>query len=149
MALLFKLHQINREFKDGRQDNANGKWFARAIHIGEIKLKELAKEVAYSTTATEADCLAVITALVEVMKTKLAESYVVRLDGLGTFRAVLKSDGATDVKEFTVSDNIKGVNVNFQAERKQDPVTGAYTKPLLSGVRMAETPKNDVGIEKA
>ena len=43
----------------------------------------------------------------------------------------------------------KGVNVNFQAERKQDPVTGAYTKPLLNGVRMAETPKNDVGIEKA
>ena len=149
MALLFKLHQLNRTFKDGRQDNANGKWYARAIHIGEIKLKDLAKELAYSTTATEADCLAVITGLVEVMKTKLAESYVVRLDGLGTFRAVIKSDGATDLKEFTVSDNIKGVNVNFQAERKQDPVTGAYTKPLLNGVRMAETPKNDVGIEKA
>lgn len=83
------------------------------------------------------------------MKTKLAESYVVRLDGLGTFRAVLKSVGATDVQKFSTSSNIYGVNVNFQAERKSDPVTGAFTKPLLSGVRMSETPKNDIGIEKA
>lgn len=149
MPLLFKLYQMNRTFSDGRQDNANGKWFARAIHVGEIGLKELAQEVAYSTTATEADCLAVMNALVEVMKRKMAESMVVRLDGLGTFRAVIRSKGATDIKEFTVAENVASVDVNFQAERKLDPSTRSYTKSLLSGVHVKETPKNDVGIVKA
>lgn len=149
MPLLFKLYQVNRTFSDGRQDNANGKWFARAIHIGEVGLKDLAKEVAYSTTATEADCLAVMNALVEVMKRKMAESQVVRLDGLGTFRAVIKSKGATDLNEFTIAENVSSVGVNFQAERKLDPTTRSYTKSLLNGVTVKETPKNDIGIEKA
>ena len=36
MSLLYKLRKIERTYADGRQDPANGKWYARTVYIGEI-----------------------------------------------------------------------------------------------------------------
>ena len=34
MALMYKLYKMQRTFKDGRTDTANGKWYARAVKLG-------------------------------------------------------------------------------------------------------------------
>ena len=34
MALMYKLYKMQRTFKDGRTDTANGKWFGRAVRLG-------------------------------------------------------------------------------------------------------------------
>ena len=34
---------MNRTFKDGRQDNSNGKWYARAINVGTVETNDLAE----------------------------------------------------------------------------------------------------------
>ena len=149
MSMLYKLYQLNRTFKDGRQDNSNGKWYARAIHLGTVETSDLAKEIAYSTTATEADVLAVINALVHVMKQKLADSYIVKLNGLGSFKVGIKCSGATDLEEFTVAECIKGARINFMPAYTINSATGARSVGLLDAVRYKETAKNDVGIEKA
>lgn len=149
MPLLFKLYQMDREFKDGRQDSANGKWYARAVHVGVANTDQIAQEISYATTATKSDVQAVLTALVEVMKKKLADSYIVKLDGFGSFKVGIKSDGATDVKEFSASDYIVGAHVNFMPSYTINSATGARQVPMLEAVRFSETAKNDVGIEKA
>lgn len=149
MPLLFKMYQMDRTFKDGRQDNANGKWFARAIHVGVADTDQIAQEISYATTATKSDVQAVLTALVEVMKKKLADSYIVKLDGFGSFKVGIKCTGATDVKEFSASENITGAHINFMPSYTVNTATGARQTPMLDGVRFSETAKNDVGIEKA
>ena len=92
MPLLYTLYQMNREFKDGRQDPSNGKWFAKACHIGEVGTDELAERVSYATTVTKADVKAVIEGLIKEMQDAMNNSNVVVLDGIGRFKnKLLKS----------------------------------------------------------
>ena len=149
MPVLFKLYQMQREFKDGRQDNSNGKWYARAVHVGEINTAGIAEIIQRNCSMKKSDVQAVLSELVEVIHDKLAESYTVRLDGIGIFKIGLKATGSTDLKEFSVAENIKGLRVNFLPAYTVDSATGQRTTALTAGIKMAETAKNDIGIEKA
>lgn len=149
MPVLFKMYQMEREFKDGRQDNANGKWYARAVHVGEIDTAGIAEIIQRNCSMKKSDVQAVLSELVEVIHDKLAESYAVRLDGIGIFKIGLKVTGATDLKEFSVAENIKGLRVNFLPAYTVDSATGQRTTALTAGFKIAETAKNDIGIEKA
>ena len=149
MSVLFKLYQMNRTFKDGRQDNSNGKWYARAIKVGTVETNDLAEIIQRNCSMKKSDVQAVLTELTEVMTQKLQDSYAVKLNGLGTFKIGLKCKGATDLDEFTVSENICGGRINFLPAYTVDSATGHRTQALISGMKLAETAKNDVGIEKA
>ena len=149
MSVLFKLYQINRTFKDGRQDNAHGKWYARAINVRTVETDDLAEIIQRNCSMKKSDVQAVLTELTEVMTQKLQDSYAVKLNGLGTFKIGIKCSGATDVQEFSVADNIHGGKINFMPAYTVDSATGQRTHALLAGMKLAETAKNDVGIEKA
>ena len=43
MALMYKLYKMQRTFKDGRTDTANGKWYARAVKLGTYDTADLAE----------------------------------------------------------------------------------------------------------
>lgn len=146
MSLLYTLNQINRTFKDGRKDTANGKWFARAIHLQTVGIDYLAEECAYSTTVTKADCKAVIEALIRVIQTALGNSLAVKIDGLGTFKLGLKCKGALEAEDFSVSNNVVGVHCNFMPSFTRDVATGRKLCPMTDGVRVREAPKNAVGV---
>ena len=146
MPLLYTLNQINRSFKDGRKDPANGKWFARATHLGEISTNELAERVSYSTTVTKADTKAVIEALIKEMQTAMNESYIVVLDGIGRFKLGIKSKGALEAEDFSVTNNVVGVHVNFLPAYSIDPSTGRKLSDWTNRTKIRETPKNAVGV---
>lgn len=148
MPLLYKLKQINRKFSDGRRDSANGKWYARACHVGEIGTDQLAERVAYSTTVTKADCKAVIEGLIHEMQRSMNESYVVVLDGIGRFKLGIKSRGALEAEGFSVSKHIKGVHVLYQPTYTRDAGTHRTTSDWTNSCKVMETPKNGVGIEE-
>jgi len=144
MPLLYKLHKIEREFEDGRTDPANNKWFARAIHLGVVDERDLAKQISYSTTVTEADCLAVINALSKQIIDNVQNSMKVKLKDLGTFKLGIKSTGADEANEFSVSENIVGTHVNFMPEYTIDEASGKRQCAMTMGCTIRETAKNKV-----
>lgn len=146
MPLLYVLSQMNREFKDGRQDPSNGKWFAKAVHVGEVSTDELADRVSYATTVTKADVKAVIEGLIKEMQNAMNESQVVVLDGIGRFKLGLECTGAVEPGDFSVNANVKGVHVNFLPvyTRTKD---GRANSPWTNKTKVREAPKNAVGVE--
>lgn len=143
MAILYKLYKMVRTFKDGRTDKANNHWFARAIHTSTVTTDQLADDIAYATTATPADCRAVLAGLAKVMTNHLQNSSVVHLDGIGSFRINIQCSGAETVADFG-SSNIKGLHIRFMPEYTMDKNSGRKDCPMLRGASCRETPKNDV-----
>ena len=139
MSLLYKLRKLERTFSDGRQDPANGKWFARTVYIGTTTLDEIATNVAYDCTITKADSKAVIEALIHEINNQLLNSYSVKLDGLGTFKVTVMSNGAVEASEFSAAKNITGWRVKFMPAYTVD-TAGQRTVNLLAGCKVRETP---------
>ena len=144
MSILFKLRKLERTFNDGRQDPANGKWFARTVYVGTKNINDLAERCAASTTVTKADTLAVIQALVVEMKRRMQDSYKVKLNGLGTFYISVSSTGAVEASEFSVANNIKNCKVNFAPDYTVDTATGQRNYNLMKNINLRQTPTNIV-----
>lgn len=145
MPLRYKLYKIIRAFKDGREDKANNRWYARVISSGTMDTDALADKCAYATTVTPADCRAVLKALGVVMADQLKEGYTIKLDQIGTFKLGLNVKGAESVEEFSVQGNIKGVHVNFYPEYTVDRSQGnRRVVAMTQGCKVKETPYNDI-----
>lgn len=121
-----------------------GKWYARAVHSGEIRTKQLALEIEENVSAKESDVYAVIKELVRAMKRHMQNSEVVVLEDFGRFKVGISSKPATTAKTFSPQANIVGTHVLFQPEVHIDTATRARTRALLSGIQFRETAKNDV-----
>ena len=99
MAVLYRLYQNNNK----KNTKAYGKWFAKAVHTNVYGTDELAQEVQRNCSMKKSDVKAVIEELCEVMARELGNSHAIKLSGLGTFRAGLKSTGTVTVREFNAS----------------------------------------------
>lgn len=142
MAVFYKLYQDNRE-----TSKMKGKWYARAVHTSTVDIDDLADEMQANCTVKRADIVAVLSELVETMKTHLQMSHKVKLDRLGTFKIGMTTSAADSVKDFTASNNVKGVHVLFQPETKIEK-DNTRVRALLNGCKVQELPKNDVSDEQ-
>lgn len=138
MAVFYKLYQDNRD-----NSKFKGQWYARAVHTGTVGIDELADEMQANCTVKRADIVAVLSELVETMKTHLQMSHRVKLDRLGTFKIGMSTKPSKTVKEFTASDNVKSVHVLFQPETRIEK-DKTRVRALLSGCKVRELPKNNV-----
>lgn len=147
MPLLYKLYKDNRK-KKGTDTPANpktfNKWFARTVTTGTIESEQIAEKIAYSASATVADTLAVINALVKVMSDSLKEGFRVKLDNFGSWKIGIKSVGAPDASVFSVNHNITGSHVLFMPEYTIDSATNKKKVKMLDGAKIQETAKSDV-----
>ena len=141
MAVLYKLYQDNRDTSTHK-----GEWYARAKTLETVTLNEIAQRIQDYTTAKKADALAVLTAMVEVVRDYLQKSYRVKIDGLGSFKMSLKTSPAPTAKEFSASKNIKSMRALFQEDVTVDK-NGMRHRSLSSGATAKELPKNAVGEE--
>lgn len=80
MAVKYKIYQSKRN------DRFKGRWYARAVHEGTVTTDDLADIMQDNCTVKRSDILAVISELVEVMRTQLQNSMRVKLDRFGTFK---------------------------------------------------------------
>ena len=96
MSVLYRLYQNNNK----KNTKAYGKWYAKAVQTNVYGTDELAQEVQRNCSMKKSDVKAVIEELCEVMARELGNSHTIKLSGLGTFRAGLKSTG-------TVTSNTK------------------------------------------
>ena len=99
-----------------RDKEAAPKFYATAQRVQTISLDDMAKNISHSTTATRADVLAVLTALIDEMTTELAKGNSIILGELGTFRFTLTSKGAVTAENFKV-DMIKKASVRYYPSR--------------------------------
>ena len=141
MAVKYKLYQENR-----KNSQYQGKWYARAVHDDTVGIDELADIMQANCTVKRADILAVISELVETMKTQLQNSMRVKLDRFGSFKIGLNTSPADSAKDFTPQKNVKRLHVIFQPEVKVDN-NGTRTRSFLTGTKLREL--NTYNVDKS
>ena len=142
-----------RKVQEKREGNKNyGKWYGRAVVLNNVTTKELAEEIAHSTTATYADTLAVLNELSVALRRHLLNSDRVEIEGIGAFKVGIRTAPANTSAEFGAQ-NVKSYKVNYQPFKRFVPngqVTdsnrraGNFVMNLLEGVTVQEAPKNFV-----
>lgn len=132
MAVKYKLYQENR-----KNSKYQGKWYGRAVHEDTVGIDELADIMQANCTVKRADILAVISELVETMKTQLQNSMRVKLDRFGSFKIGLNTSPADSAKDFTPQKNVKRLHIIFQPEVKVDN-NGTRTRSFLTGTKLRE-----------
>ena len=141
MSVFYRLHQ------DKSKNTArSGKWYARAVPTAVINTRQLAEIMQRNCTVKKSDILAVLDELVETMRDQMQDSKRVKLDGFGSFKIGICSNGAATAKEFTSAGNIKGMHVVFTPERSTDS-SGNRIKQFLQGAKAEELPTNSVSRE--
>ncbi len=133
MAVYYNLLQNkNPKFK-----SAFGKWYARAVHMETVETNELAMMMQQNCTLKRSDIVAVISELVDTMTREMQNGKRIRLDGLGTFKIGLTSEGVSDPKDFRPERHVKGTHVLFYPETHvmRD---GQRLRALLTGTKARE-----------
>ena len=82
-----------------------------------VDLETISEEIAYSTTATEADVKAVLSSLQKYVIEHLKNGQSVRLGDLCSIRPTMTSKGAADKDSFTAA-NVKKVRARFNASKR-------------------------------
>ena len=141
MSVFYRLHQDK-----SKNTVRSGKWYARAVPTAVINTRQLAEIMQRNCTVKKSDILAVLDELVETMRDQMQDSKRVKLDGFGSFKIGISSNGAETAKDFTTSGNIRSMHVVFTPERSTD-AAGNRIKQFLQGAKAEELPKNLV--EKA
>ena len=138
MAIFYRFTKSNMKGKSA------GRYYAKAVTMGETHTKELAKSISASNSATESDVNAVLIALVQEMKQRLKEGKAVVLDGFGRFKLTLETESVADPSEFDVAEHVHGVHCSFIEEGRKSQGDHIQTKTFSAGVKIMEAPRNDV-----
>ena len=138
MSVFYRLHQDK-----SKNTVRSGKWYARAVATSVVDTRKLAEIMQRNCTVKKSDILAVLDELVETMRDQLQDSKRVKLDGFGSFKIGIRSCGAATPKDFSTSENVKGMRVIFMPERSTDSA-GNRTKQFLQGAKVEELPTNTV-----
>ena len=138
MSVFYRLHQDK-----SKNTVRSGKWYARAVPTAVINTRQLAEIMQRNCTVKKSDILAVLDELVETMRDQMQDSKRVKLDGFGSFKIGISSNGAATAKDFTASGNIRSMHVVFTPERSTD-AAGNRIKQFLQGAKAEELPLNEV-----
>ena len=96
-----------------------GKYYPAPVYHSTINLKNLANEIAHSTSLTASDVKAVIEELIVSFERHLINGEKLKLDGLGTFKTSFSGEGSESIEEVSAKniDN-KSIRVTFVADNE-------------------------------
>ena len=130
--MAFYKKQFNEKF---------GVYYPQAVTVGKpVDTKEVAKRLAKISTVSLADVLAVLAEMPGVLADFMAQGKSVKLEGLGTFRLTLNTDGVENEADFDFQKQVKAVRVQF-VPTKEGAVTkgGTATRALVpTGIEWLE-----------
>lgn len=109
MSVKFSVH----ERMNPRDKSALKLFYPIAKSSGSINLKQIGNRIAAMSTVNQADVLAVLDLLVQVMREELAEGNIVKLSDFGSFSITINGTGSAKAEEVTAS-NIKNANLRFR-----------------------------------
>lgn len=114
MPIKFKSIQ---KAQPGVKGGGDKKYYANPVYTGEITLDQLTEKIEKISTVNGADIRAVLYALVDVIPAELANSQIVRVGDLGSFRISLGSEGNAKEEEVTAN-SIKSSKILFTPGEK-------------------------------
>lgn len=93
------------------------KYYVSTQSAGEVDIEMMSEIISEKCTLTEADVLAVLTALTKEMSTNLMEGKIVRFGSFGSFQLGVSSNGVDSMDAVTRS-LVKGVRVKFRPGKR-------------------------------
>ncbi|WP_288955296.1 HU family DNA-binding protein [uncultured Polaribacter sp.] len=110
--------KLNKVERPNPQDRTLAyKFYAQAVSRGTTDLERLAYLVSHQSTVREADCYAVLLSLLHNIIDELQQGKIVKLDKLGSFQVGVKSEGAENSDELSVS-AVKKAHINFRPDKR-------------------------------
>lgn|SRR5574344_1370318 len=138
MAVYYRFTKSNMKGKSA------GRYYAKAVTMGETHTRDLAKSISASNSVTESDVNAVLIALIQEMKQDLKSGKAVVLDGFGRFKLTLETESVADPSDFNVAEHVHGVHCSFVEEGRKPQGNHIQTKTFSTGVDIKAAPVNDV-----
>ena len=136
MAVLYK------SFQSVLEDKNHKKMFhPRVIYTANISTSQIAKEIAAYSSLSSGDVKNTLDNLVTVMGQHLQASESVSLDGFGTFRMVMKSNGKGVETSEEVSAAQASLTVRFLPNFTKNPDRTTATRSLVTGAKCARYDK--------
>jgi len=105
-----------------RDKEASPKFYGRAISLSQETVATMAKEISADCTVNEEDCLVVLDGIRNQIINGLKAGRIVRIDGFGTFRPTIVSNGkkcptaseyVADKSKFNAVSAIAGAKIIF------------------------------------
>lgn len=104
--------RLKKIMRKNPQDLTDSKWFLTQKRGGIVGLANIAREIAGRSALSAGDILSVLVNLTEVLPLFLKLGHSVRLDGLGSFRLFVSSEGEPDAADLGAR-SVKGVRLSF------------------------------------
>jgi predicted histone-like DNA-binding protein len=112
--MAIKLKKIQRANPQNREQK---KWYYIQEKTGTIGIEEIATEVARNSSHSLGDVRSILTNIVELVPDHFKMGQTIVLEGFGSFRMVVASEGKDTPEELTTAD-IKGVKLRFLPGRR-------------------------------
>jgi predicted histone-like DNA-binding protein len=109
-----KLKKIQRR---NPQNTALSKWYLTQEKAGTVRMGEIAKEIERRSALSLGDVQSTLSNMVEVLPIFLKLGQTIKLEGFGSFRVSVTSDGTATADELTAH-HIKGVKIVFLPSRE-------------------------------
>lgn len=122
-------------FYKKQYNEKSGVYYPQAVVVGKpVDTKQVAERLAKISTVSLADVLAVLAEMPGVLADYMSQGKSVRLEGLGTFRYTLSTDGVEQESQFDAQRQIKAVRVQFIPQREGAATKGStQTRALVPG----------------
>ncbi|GHU26186.1 hypothetical protein FACS1894172_20210 [Spirochaetia bacterium] len=104
-----KLKKITRK---NPQNLTQSKWYLTQEKTGTVGVHEISREIVGRSSLSFGDVQSVLSNLVEIMPLFLRLGQTIKLEGFGSFRLSVTSDG-TETQEELSAHNVKGVKLIF------------------------------------
>lgn len=138
MPVLFK------SFQSILEDKNNKKMFhPRVIYTANVSTSQIAKEIAAYSSLSAGDVKNTLDNLVIVVAQHLQASESVSLDGFGTFRMVMKSNGKGVETAEEVSAAQASLTVRFLPNFTKNPDRTTATRSLVTGAKCVRFERAD------
>ncbi len=144
MAVIYEPFQSSLADKSG-----NKLFYPRVVRTATITTDQIAKEVAQYASLSTGDVKSTIDNLVTVMTNHLHASESVNLEGLGTFRLVMKSKGNGVALAKEVSASQATLTVRFQPSSTKNVDGTMATRAMVTGVKCVRIDRDAADSESA
>lgn len=127
-----------------------GVYFPQAVTVGKpVETKEVAERLSQISTVSKSDVAAVLGDLPAVLADLMKQGKSVRLEGLGTFRYTLDTEGVKDEADFDLQKQLKAVRVQFTPAKEGGTTKGSTaTRSLVpTGIEWIELSPSAVATE--
>jgi predicted histone-like DNA-binding protein len=98
--------------RDNPQDRSQSKWNLTQEKSGNVRIKDIAREIEGRSALSLGDVQSVLSNLIEVLPVFLKLGQSVNLEGFGTFRISVTSNGTTTPEELNAR-HVKGIKLLF------------------------------------